>query len=426
MTYKQTLDYLFSQLPMYQRQGALAMKKNLYNIKYLCNELDNPEQKFPSIHIAGTNGKGTSSHILSSLLQQKGFTVGLYTSPHYKDFRERIKINAEYITEQKVIDFTKDIKDRIHDITPSFFEISVAMAFDYFAKQEVDIAIVETGLGGRLDSTNVILPKLSVITNIGYDHMNMLGDTLLEIAGEKAGIIKQTIPVVIGEYQESVQDVFMKTAKQKKSPLFFSRDICQVRLLATDSIQSTYHVTIYDELKFEVSIPLNGPFQTHNIQTAIASYVTFLGSKSRLDETQIAQGLTDIIKNTKYQGRWQIQSEEPLVILDSAHNIDGINYITKELDKLNKPLHLVLGFVRDKNWKELLAKFPKHSQYYFCTPRIPRGLPTSELQVFALDQKLEAKLFESVSEAKRTAIENAANDECVFIGGSTFVVAEAL
>ncbi len=426
MTYNQTLDYLFSQLPMYQRQGSSAMKKTLDNIIYLCEKLHNPQNQFPSIHIAGTNGKGTTSHILSSLLQQEGLRVGLYTSPHYKDFRERIKINEKYIAEQDVISFTQYVKESIQDISPSFFEITVAMAFDYFCKQQVDIAIIETGLGGRLDSTNIILPKLSVITNIGYDHMNMLGDTLIEIAGEKAGIIKASTPIIIGERQQMVQDVFMNVAKEKNAPLLYAEDICTAALLYTSDGLSTYEISISNNINFKVSTPLNGPFQIHNIRTALAAYLTFLNSKSELSEEKISNGLTHILANTSYQGRWHIQSKEPLVILDSAHNIDGINYITTELKQLNKSLHLVLGFVKDKDWQSLLAKFPRDSKFYFCKPSIFRGLALSELKSYALQQELDARFFDSVVQAKATAIQSADEDDCVFIGGSTFVVAEAL
>jgi dihydrofolate synthase/folylpolyglutamate synthase len=440
MTYKQTIDYLFSQLPMYQRQGSSAMKKNLDNITALCENFNNPQENFPSIHIAGTNGKGTTSHILSSLLQQEGLTVGLYTSPHYKDFRERIKINSAYISEDDVIQFTKLVKDTIKDLSPSFFEITVAMAFHYFAQQDVDVAIIETGLGGRLDSTNIIKPRLSVITNIGYDHMNMLGDTLVEIAGEKAGIIKENTPVIIGERQEDIKHVFVNTAIARNALLSFAEDRCKVSLINTKLGLSSYEISINDNCNVQVNVALNGPFQKHNIQTAIASYISFLDSTEKESPKQqkvkrtshqklidkIAEGLTRIIDNTNYQGRWQIQSTEPLVILDSAHNVDGINYITNELKKLNKPLHLVLGFVKDKNWQQLLSKFPSDSKYYFCTPQIPRGLPTSEFEPYVLDQNLDARFFNSVSEAKLKAIKSADKGDCVFIGGSTFVVAEAM
>lgn len=426
MTYKQTLDYLFSQLPMYQRQGASAMKKNLDNIVYLCEQLDNPHEKFPTIHIAGTNGKGTTSHILSSLLQQAGLKVGLYTSPHYKDFRERIKVNRDYIEEQDVIRFTEYLQDSIKEITPSFFEITVAMAFDYFHKQEVDVAVIETGLGGRLDSTNIIKPKLSVITNIGFDHMNMLGNTLAEIAGEKAGIIKENTAVIIGERQQVVQHVFERVANEKNSTLSYAEDLCKINLLDNTFSLSNYEVSLHKGINFEVSTPLKGPFQIHNITTAIAAYVSFMDSESELNTKHIIDGLRDIVVNTNYQGRWHIQSNEPLVILDSAHNIDGINYITQELEQMNKPLHLVLGFVKDKDWQKLLDKFPKNSTYYFCTPSIQRGLPTSEFKQYVLEQNLNAQFFDSVAEAKASAILTAKKEDCVFIGGSTFVVAEAL
>ncbi len=426
MTYKQTIDYLFSQLPMYQRVGSTAMKKNLDNIRGLCGFLNNPQDRFPSIHIAGTNGKGTTAHVLSSLLQEHGYKVGLYTSPHYKDFRERIKINGEYILEEDVIGFTAYIKQSLKDLRPSFFEITVAMAFDYFSKQKVDVAIIETGLGGRLDSTNIITPELSVITNIGFDHMNMLGDTLVQIAGEKAGIIKKKKPVLIGEKQDDVKAVFESIAVQNQSELSYAEDHCVVEQVDKLEDQAFYQIKLAEAEAFSISTPIQGPFQIYNIRTAIAAYMKYTKASSEKGEQIIQLALKNILANTKYIGRWHVIFSEPLVILDSAHNVDGIEYVGKELIQLNKTLHLVLGFVKDKNWQQLLHKFPPESNYYFCKPEIPRGLPIDQIKAYAEDIGLNANYYDSVSLAKEAAISSAEKTACVFIGGSTFVVAEAL
>ena len=411
---------------MYQRVGAVAMKKNLDNIQKLCAFLDNPQDSFPSIHIAGTNGKGTTAHILSSLLQEHGYKVGLYTSPHYKDFRERIKINGEYIPEKDVIAFTSFIKESVKDIHPSFFEISVAIAFDYFSKQHVDIAVIETGLGGRLDSTNIITPDLSVITNIGLDHMNMLGDTLKQIAGEKAGIIKEGIPVIIGEKQDEVKAVFQEVAERNKSQLTYAEDHCTVELEDKFDNHASYLIQLDTIPAFNVHTSLRGPFQHHNIRTAICAYNNYANpSPDRLEEV-IGSSLTNLSANTNYIGRWQVVSVEPTVVLDSAHNLDGIEYVCRELKQMNKALHLVLGFVKDKNWQELLDKFPSDSSFYFSKPDIVRGLPIDQIKSHAERIGLNARYFDSVNLAKEAAIGEAAKTDCVFIGGSTFVVAEAL
>lgn len=405
MTYQATLSWLFSKLPMYQRQGAMAFKKDLNNTLALAKHLDNPHLKFKSIHVAGTNGKGSTSHMLASVLQEAGYKVGLYTSPHLKDFRERIKINGKEVSQQFVIEFVAQNKIFLEHQGLSFFEMTVGMAFYYFALQNVDIAIVEVGLGGRLDSTNIITPLLSIITNISLDHTQMLGETLSEIAFEKAGVIKQNMPVVIGEKQEEILDVFKSIALEKKSPLVVASEIEE---------------EVYDS-------DLKGIYQEKNLKTTQAA-LKIIGTKGfPLTNEIIQKGLLNIVKNTGFKGRWQILQEYPKVICDSAHNSAGLKYVFSQLAKETyKELHLVIGVVNDKNLETILPLFSKKAIYYFCRPNIPRGLEAQELQKKAAHFNLKGAVFGSVYEAYKTALKNATKADLIYVGGSTFVVAEVV
>ena len=399
MNYKDTLDYLFSQLPMYQRTGEAAYKKDIGNIIEACTILDNPHKKFKSIHIAGTNGKGSTAHIISSILQEEGYTVGLYTSPHLKDFRERIRINGIMISEKDVINFVSKNKIQFEKIKMSFFEYTVALAFNHFANN-VDIAIIETGLGGRLDSTNIINPEVSIITNIGYDHINLLGNTLEKIAFEKAGIIKQSVPVVIGRIQKETKNIFSETADKKEAPISFSKKYNY----ATKS--------------------LKGNYQTENINTAISA-LKILDWK--ISEENIIKGLDNISINTGIRGRWEQLKNEPLTICDTGHNKDGISNIIRQIKKINyKKLHFVFGSVNDKDLDEILRILPKNATYYFCHAQINRALNSNILKRQALNHKLRGDYFTTVSKAYKAALKSAEKEDLIFIGGSTFVVAEVL
>ena len=402
MTYQETVDWMFSQLPMYQRQGKAAFKKDLTNIIAFCDVLKNPEEKFVSIHVGGTNGKGSTSHIISSILQEAGYKVGLYTSPHLKNFTERIRINGEEIPEKYVADFITKNTLFLKKQQLSFFEMTVGLAFDYFASQKVDIAIVEVGLGGRLDSTNIISPEVSVITNIGYDHTQFLGDTLPEIAFEKAGIIKKNTPIVIGEKQKEVADVFFKKALEMDATISFASD-----------------------KKYDVETDLLGAYQKKNGTTAIHAIKALKGFT--VSDNQLHKGLLNVVKNTNLKGRWQILQVAPRVICDTAHNKEGLHYVMHQLASLPaKKLHIVLGVVTDKKLEEILPLFPEDASYYFCKPNIPRGLDEQELQSKASHFGLLVSTYNSVNEAYLAAISNAEKEDVVFVGGSTFVVGEVV
>jgi len=405
MNYKATLDWMYTQLPMYQRQGKTAFKKDLTNTLALAKLIDNPHLKFKSIHVAGTNGKGSTSHLIASVLQEAGYKVGLYTSPHLKDFRERIKINGQCISKKEVVDFIKRNQPFLEKQRLSFFEMTVGLAFDYFAQQEVDIAIVEVGLGGRLDSTNIITPEVSVITNIGLDHTQMLGNTLAEIAFEKAGIIKKNIPVVISEWQKEVAAVFIKKANNLKSPIYFANDLV-LELYKTD---------------------LLGSYQRKNSKAAVQVFKILNSKGFKISDGNIKKGLLQVVKNTGLLGRWQTLGIEPLIICDTAHNKEGLTYVLKQLNeqKFNK-LHMVIGVVNDKDLSSILPLFPKKATYYFCKPNIPRGLDATELEKKASDYQLNGIAYCSVKEALQTAKSKSKNKDLIFIGGSTFVVAEVV
>ncbi|PKP09054.1 MAG: tetrahydrofolate synthase [Bacteroidetes bacterium HGW-Bacteroidetes-3] len=405
MDYKNTINWMFSQLPMYQRQGKTAFRKDLTNSIALSKHLNYPESTFKTIHVAGTNGKGSTSHMLASVLQEAGYKVGLYTSPHLKDFRERVKINGKLIKKIEVINFIKNNKAFFEANNLSFFEMTVGLAFDCFAKHKVDIAVVEVGLGGRLDSTNIITPVVSVITNIGYDHTQFLGETLSEIAFEKAGIIKNKIPVVIGEYQQEVFSVFEKIAKEKASPLF----------LAATQENSTY----LSDLK--------GAYQIHNIKTVLQTIEVLKAKGFVISEKNSRNGLQKVVKNTGLLGRWQVLNEQPKVICDTAHNAEGLHYVLKQLqeEKFDQ-LHIVLGVVNDKDLKSVLPLFPKNATYYFCRPNIPRGLNEVEFKEQCAKFNLMGVAYSSVALAYKAALNNAQKNDLIYVGGSTFVVAEVV
>ena len=405
MNYKDTLDWMFSQLPMFQRQGKTAFKKDLTNSIALSKRLNYPEKKFKTLHIAGTNGKGSTSHMIASVLQEAGYKVGLYTSPHLKDFRERIKINGEVIRKIDVINFIKEYGSFISEHKLSFFEMTVGLALHSFAKYKVDIAVVEVGLGGRLDSTNIISPEVSVITNIGLDHTQFLGNTLSEIAFEKAGIIKENIPVVIGEYQKDIYQVFEKIAIKKNAKI---------------SIAST-------SIKKEYSTDLKGSYQKNNVKTAVQTLNILKGEDFRISEKYIIDGLNNVVSNTGLLGRWQVLQYSPKVICDVAHNKEGLQYVMNQLEQESFiKLHIVFGVVNDKDLNALLPLFPKNAAYYFCKPDIPRGLNAIDLQQQCYRFELYGKVYKSVMDAYLAASKKAIVDDVIYIGGSTFVVSEIL
>lgn len=428
MNYSETLNWMFNKLPMYQRIGASAYKADLNTTINIINYLDNPQDSFKSIHIAGTNGKGSTSHSLASVFQEAGYKTGLYTSPHLRDFRERIRINGEMIPENEVVDFIEKHKDKLEELELSFFEMTVAMAFDYFRKEKVDIAIIEVGMGGRLDSTNVIKPELCVITNISLDHVKFLGENEEQIAAEKAGIIKPEIPVVIGETQEGSKDVFIKTAKEKNSPIFFADKIMDCRKDSNYSLdyqQFDIYKNNESYLK-ELKYPLLGNYQKKNLATVICA-LDILRDSFKIEEKHIIDGLANVIKNTSLMGRWQVINKNPLAIADTGHNVAGINEVNRQLaeTKYNK-LHFVLSVVNDKDIDGILQLLPKEAEYYFCKADIPRGLSADILFEKATNSGLKGKVYESVRNAYSSALANAQEGDLVFVGGSNFTVAEVV
>lgn len=402
MTYKETLDWMFLQLPMYQRDGNTAFKKDLTNIFAFVKVLGNPHQKIKTIHVGGTNGKGSTSHMLASILQEAGYKVGLYTSPHLKNFTERIRINGEEISKQKVVDFIARNRLFLEKQQLSFFEMTVGLAFDHFSSENVDIAIIEVGLGGRLDSTNIVTPEVSVITNIGLDHTDFLGETLPEIAQEKAGIIKQNIPVVIGEKQTEVVSIFKNKAVLQEAIISFASD--DEKVYATD---------------------LLGSYQVQNARTAVAAIQQLKGF--RVLKNHIESGLLNVVKNTNLKGRWQILQNNPKVICDTAHNREGLIIVLEQLKRESfRKLHIVLGVVSDKKLETILPLFPIKANYYFCKPNIPRGLSEEVLREKAMEYNLNGKKYNSVRKALSDALNNANQEDIIYIGGSTFVVAEII
>lgn len=406
MTYTETLHWMFKQLPMYQRQGQTAFKKDLTNTIAFAKALGHPEQKFKSIHVGGTNGKGSVSHMLASVLQTAGYKVGLYTSPHLKDFRERIKINGECIPKQKVINFITKHSCFLEAESLSFFEMTVGMAFDYFASQEVDISIIEVGMGGRLDSTNIITPVLSVITNIGFDHMAFLGNTLKKIAGEKAGIIKPNIPIIIGETVPETKPVFLLKAKENRAPIHFA-ETAETPLPDCD---------------------LKGSYQKFNLNTCLKALEVLNRSDDwEITEIAIKTGLAAVKTNTGLKGRWDILGEHPKIVADTAHNKEGLTIVLEQIQKESyQELHIVLGVVNDKDLDSILPLFPKAAKYYFAKPDVPRGKEATELYHKAKEFSLFGKAYTRVENAFEAAKREAKPTDLIYVGGSTFTVAEIL
>ena len=426
MNYDETIDYLFTRLPMYSRIGASALTKDLTNTIALCEFLDNPHKKLKFVHIAGTNGKGSTSHMLAAILHSAGYKTGLYTSPHLKDFRERIRIDGLMINKDYVISFVDKIKPMIDKLEPSFFEITVAMALQYFVDQQIEIAIIETGLGGRLDSTNIIMPMISVITNIGMDHMNMLGDTIEKIAVEKAGIIKPGVPVVIGETDAVTSPIFSKMAEDRNAPLFFADQLQYVaewkyehhRLLA--GVDSRHHTERSNYL-----LDLPGFYQTKNLVTVLETVHQLREQGYEINESAAQLGLSQVKTLTGLHGRWDVKQEHPLIVLDVAHNEDGIKQLVAQIELTDhRDLHIILGMVKDKEIDKVLSLLPKTAKYYFTRAQIPRALDPELLKQKAISRGLDGNHFPDVNSALDNALQHAQKSDMLLICGSVFVVGE--
>ena len=429
MDYTDTLNFLYSSLPMYQHIGKAAYKSDLDTTIKLDNYLGNPHRAFRSIHIAGTNGKGSVSHMLAAILQKEGLKTGLYTSPHFIDFRERIRVNGEKVSKKYVIDFVENNKDIIRDLQPSFFEMTVAMAFHFFKLNDVDIAVIETGMGGRLDSTNIIDPEVSVITNIGFDHTQFLGDTLEKIAGEKAGIIKNKVPVVIGRSEGAVRSVFKDRAGELDSDIFFADDRYSVEKTGEQEEHGRQGFNVY--LDGEIFIrnlytDMLGDYQAYNIITVL-QVVEILKEKMSFKDLSLCAGLENVRATTGFMGRWQIIRQSPMVICDSGHNPDGLRHAISQLMKIDRNnLHIILGLVNDKDTGTILSIMPLNARYYFTRASIPRAMDHDRLMHEAGTYSLKGKSFGSVSDAFSSAMKNAQDGDIIYIGGSTFVVADFL
>lgn len=423
MNYEQTLDYMFNALPMFQRVGAAAFKKDLSNTIALCKQLGNPENKFKSIHVAGTNGKGSTSHALCSVLMEAGYKVGLYTSPHLKSFTERIKINGEEIPQQEVVDFIAKQRDFIDELKPSFFEMTVGLAFWHFAKEKVDIAVVEVGMGGRLDSTSVISPMLSVITNIGFDHMQFLGDTLPKIAGEKAGIIKDNVPVVISQRQKETSSVFDHSSMVRHAQIFYAEDYFEV-IKNENSPPGVFYV-ISEAEQFAIELDLKGNYQQKNLSGILQALKVLQNLGYRITQNHIKKGLIKVIKNTGLKGRWQQLGSNPIVICDTGHNEDGIKYIIDQINEyVYNQLYMVIGMVNDKDVSKVLSMLPKDAYYFFVQANIPRAMLAYDLFSKGNEAGLKGEVLKDVNLAIAEAKKKATKNDLIFIGGSTFVVAE--
>ncbi len=424
-SYEETLNFLYQNLPMFQRIGAAALKPDLKNTVALCETLDDPQLKFKSIHVGGTNGKGSTSHMLASILQSSGYKTGLYTSPHLKEFTERIRINGKEIPKDVVVDFTNRIQSALETIKPSFFEVTVAMAFDYFAHEQVDIAVIEVGLGGRLDSTNVITPEISVITNIGWDHMDLLGDTLEKIAQEKAGIIKPLIPVVISERQSEVENIFRQNASAANSNIHFASDHFKA-ISNADPSQDT--LDLYEGkncLLKAVKLSLQGVYQKKNV-VGVLKVVDILRSQGwKISDGDLVSGLERVVTQTGLKGRWQVLNKKPLIVCDTGHNINGITEVLNQIKTQRfKKLWVVFGMVKGKDVTAVLKLLPSEAYYYFCQAKIPRALDATLLCEEAKHYQLQGEVVVDVNEALHRAKQQASDEDMIFIGGSTFVVAE--
>jgi dihydrofolate synthase/folylpolyglutamate synthase len=426
MTYPETIDYLYAQLPVFHRIGKVAFKANLDNTLAICEHLGNPQNKFKSIHVAGTNGKGSTSHLLAAILQSAGYKTGLYTSPHLKSYTERMKINGQPIPEEKVVQFVADNQSFIEELKPSFFEMTVGLAFDYFANEQVDIAIIEVGLGGRLDSTNIIIPEISIITNISFDHTDILGDTLPKIASEKAGIIKPQIPVVISERQAETDWVFKEKANLENAPIYFAEDFLKIE--QSELVDSKLKLNVFDKEQnssVEIISQLSGNYQLKNILGVLQATVVLNKLGYNIPESAVLIGFENVLNLTNLKGRWQKLAESPLVICDTAHNIGGIQEILLSISTMKfAQLWLILGFVSDKDIDGILSILPKTAKYIFCNSNTPRALDAELLRIRANNFSLEGIVIQDVNEALRFAKENANGDDLIYVGGSTFVVAE--
>ena len=426
MNYAETIDYLYTRLPMFSRIGAPALKPGLDNITRLCYSLGDPQKKFKSIHIAGTNGKGSVSHMLAAIFQTAGYKTGLHTSPHLYDFRERLKVNGEPAPEEFVTRFVENIKPLIEEMIPSFFEISIAMTFEYFAQQKVDIAIVETGLGGRLDSTNILQPELSIITNIGLDHMQLLGNSPGEIAAEKAGIIKKNTPVVIGEAEPGTAAVFEKIAKEKDAPITYATDQFsivdyhnRIHSMDVEVAKKNY----MDHYKYEIDLP--GIYQLKNLLTVLQATSVLNQMDWKLDNEYVRKALANVRKLTGLHGRWEVIHEKPLVILDVAHNEDGIRMVLQQLELIAPTsVHIILGMVKDKAITKILSLLPSGAQYYFTQAHVPRALAAEHLQTQAATFHLKGDTYDDVNDALKTALNHAGESDLILVCGSIFLVAE--
>ena len=434
MTYQETIDHLYAHLPMFSRVGAIAYKEDLHNTIALCKALGDPHKKFKSIHIAGTNGKGSTSHMLAAILQQAGYKTGLYTSPHLKDFRERIKIDGQMVNEDFVVDFVQRTRQLSDEIQPSFFELTVAMAFEYFANEAVDIAVIETGLGGRLDSTNVITPILSVITNIGYDHMNILGDTLEKIAFEKAGIIKQMVSVIIGEYLDDTKPIFLQKAADCNAPIQFAQEayeVCETRSTINQlecRIKSTE-----DNTSKNYVLDLPALYQVNNLKTVLCALAKLKEQGFIIGDEEKQRALRSVKKLTGFHGRWEVIAENPTIVLDVAHNVDGMKQVLRQLasyrESANEIIHykktfFVIGMVKDKEVDKVLELLPTEAMYYFTNAHIPRAMPATDLQKKALEYGLVGEAADDVNEALAILKHQAQADDLIIVCGSVFLVGE--
>lgn len=427
MTYQETLDFLYGSLPMFQRIGAAAFKKDLSNTLALCAQVGNPQQRFKSIHVGGTNGKGSTSHALASILQSSGYKTGLYTSPHLKSFTERIRIDGKEITEEAVVDFVKSNKAFLEELSPSFFEMTVGLGFWYFAMQKVDIAVIEVGMGGRLDSTNVITPELSIITNIGLDHTQFLGDTLPAIAGEKAGIIKEKVPVVISHLQSETAEVFERKAKQVHADLIFADQHWKIDFVegSENNFNLRKYLVTHHDTQQEFSFGLGGNYQRYNLPGILEAVIQLRRLGWDIPEQAVREGLLQVAKQTGLKGRWQILQHQPLLVADTAHNEAGIREVVNQLASLSySQLWMVIGMVQDKDITAMLELLPKNASYVFCQANIPRALEATELAEKASSHGLRGLVIPDVGEALAFAKKNAGSNDLIFIGGSTFVVAE--
>nr|MDQ6890635.1 bifunctional folylpolyglutamate synthase/dihydrofolate synthase [Bacteroidota bacterium] len=425
MTYEQTLHYLYNKLPLYSSIGIKAYKADLKNTIALCGYAGDPQNKIKTIHVAGTNGKGSTSHILAAIFQQAAYKTGLYTSPHLKDFRERIKVNGKMVTQKFVIEFIEKMKPFSEEIKPSFFELTFVMALDYFASQHTDIAIIETGLGGRLDSTNVITPLLSIITNIGYDHTDILGNTLEKIAFEKAGIIKPGVPVVIGETIPETKIVFQNKAKETASPIFFAEN--KYAILSAVSYPETIEIDILNsetKRKENYTLDLNGIYQKKNLVTVLAS-LDLIKKEFALKEEDILIALRNVKTLTGLHGRWEVVHKNPMIVLDVAHNEDGINQLVNQINQtMHQHLHIIFGIVKDKEIEKVLEHLPKDARYYFTRAQIPRALPEDQLLQRAGNFGLKGTVYHDVNAALQAALANASNEDLLIVCGSVFIVGE--